>query len=161
MAVDNGDRMVQEPPQPQQRLAFYSVVAIIAILIGLIFQGMWIVLMALGPGSHIGPKVFYLPPSVFPIFFLIAGFVLLGFHWREVSSAGTDPQFAGQQPAGTRFHRARKGFGALPARHKAHTVTSSGLALIMVVSMAFTFVLLVENWTAQRAPSGSRTTVDR
>jgi hypothetical protein len=160
MAVDNGDRMTQASSKPPQRLAVFSITAIFAILIALVFQCMWIVLMALGPGSHLGPTVFYLPPSLLPVFFLVVAFVLLIFHWREVASVETDPHLAEQTPAYSRLHRARRGFVALSRGHKTHTIASSALALIMAGLLTFTCLLLIRNWATQRS-SGSSAVVDR
>src|SRR5713101_2781199 len=83
-------RPTQREPTQRRRIALYSVAAIFVALIGLIFVFVWIVLMALQWGPNASPTVFYRPPWMLPIIAGVVVVILLGLHWREVTSAERD-----------------------------------------------------------------------
>jgi MFS family permease len=162
-AVGSGGGMSQALARPQRRIALYSIGAIVAALVGLVFVCVWIVLMALQWGHGAAPTVLYLPPWVLPILFGIVALVLLGFHWKEVALAEEDrrrdlpkssPEFLPLGVTESTSTLARNGFrNVLTPPHKTHTIASHVLTVTMLILLMTVGLLLARVWFKQRSPA--------
>lgn len=166
--VDNNNETNRWSSRPKPRLARFSFFAMFVSILGVVFLGIWVVAMALQGGGA-------LSPSIIALLILATAFILVASHWREIVLAETERRravhsrkallveggielsddtkrwLALQDPAASRLNRARGGFWwTLSRAHKAHTIASLVLALILAGFLIYVSLRLVQLWLIQR-----------